>query len=224
VIDFIEPAVLPEIVATLDRLGFQCHFHAIGDAAVRNALDAVQHARHENGAGGRHHIAHVQVVNPADIVRFAELDVAANSQVLWACNEPAMTELTVPVLGEERARWQYPFASLAAAGARLAMGSDWPVTTADVLDQISVATRRLPIGDPAAEVFGPGEVLDLPSALAAATAGSAFVNGTEARKGAVETGKDADLAVLSDDLFGVDDPAEVSVAMTVVSGRVIFEA
>jgi predicted amidohydrolase YtcJ len=147
-IDMIDPDQLPDIVTRLDALGFQCHFHAIGDRAVRNALDAVEAARLANGwSGGRHHIAHIQIVNPADVPRFRRLGVAANAQPLWACNEPQMTELTVPILGGERVEHQYPFRALLDQGANLAMGSDWSVSTADVMKQLAVAVDRLPAQD-----------------------------------------------------------------------------
>ena len=81
--------------------------------------------------GLRHHLAHLQLVDPVDIPRFAELDAGANIQAFWAAHEPQMDDLTIPFLGADRTRWQYPFAALHRAGARLVAGSDWPVTTAD---------------------------------------------------------------------------------------------
>lgn len=224
-LDFIDPDELREIVTTLDAAGFACHFHAIGDAAVRNALDAVERARGTNGwTGNRHHIAHLQVVDPSDVPRFRRLGVTANLQALWACADPAMTELTIPVLGEERSGWQYPFGSLHRAGAVLAMGSDWPVTSADVLEQLSVAIRRMvPGAGPGGEVFLPHERLSLPVALTAFTAGSAEVNGLGADSGTVEVGKRADLVVLDGDLFDGSDPATVEVDMVIVGGAMSRE-
>ncbi|MGH9104105.1 MAG: amidohydrolase, partial [Acidimicrobiales bacterium] len=122
---FFEPELVEAAVPLLAREGFQLHFHAIGDRAVRLALDAVEHAGPER-ADLRHHVAHIQLVHPDDVGRFSRLGVAANAQPFWACAEPQMTELTIPFLGEERSSWQYPFASLARTGAVLAGGSDWP--------------------------------------------------------------------------------------------------
>ena len=117
-LDFIDPDELPRFVTELDARGFQVHFHALGDRAVRNALNAVEAARHANKDSAiRHHLAHLQVIHPDDIPRFAALGATANIQPLWATNEAQMTELTIPFLGETRAAWQYPFAALAAAGA-----------------------------------------------------------------------------------------------------------
>src|SRR4029077_16019985 len=126
---FVDAEELKEVVVALAAEGFQVHIHAIGDRGVREALDAFAAAR--AGDDLRHHIAHLQLVHPDDVRRFAELGVAANAQALWACHEQQMTELTIPFLGPERATWQYPFGDLHASGARLVMGSDWPVTSPD---------------------------------------------------------------------------------------------
>ncbi|MEU5539148.1 amidohydrolase, partial [Streptomyces sp. NPDC020362] len=120
---FIDPDRLPAYVTELDALGFQCHFHALGDRAVRDALDAVEAARAANGPSDtRPHLAHLQVVHPDDVPRFARLGATANLQPLWAAHEPQMDELTIPFLGPERAAWQYPFGALLRSGARLAAG------------------------------------------------------------------------------------------------------
>ena len=139
--------MLREAVIELDRRGFQAHFHAIGDGAVRLALDAVEAARIANGPSDhRHHIAHLETIHPDDIARFAALDVTANIQPFWAVDDDQMQDLRLPVLGPERARWQYTFGSLRRAGARLAGGSDWTVTTANPLLEIEVAVTRVDAG------------------------------------------------------------------------------
>ncbi len=221
-IDFIDPTALREIVTELDRRGFQCHFHALGDRAVRSALDAVEAARLANGPSRRrHHLAHLQVVDPEDLPRFAALEVTANCQPVWACMEPAMTELTMPHIGE-RWRQQYPFAGIAARGGRLAMGSDWPVSTADVMEQISVAVHRLPPGNRDAEVLIAEQRLSLEQSLTAFTAGSAYVNHDEGRLGAVDVGMQADLVVLSQDPTKAPALEEIRVDLTLASGDVVF--
>ena len=117
--------------------------HAIGDRGVREALDAFE----GTDPARRHHVAHLQVVHPDDVPRFAALGVAANMQALWACLDDQMVELTIPFLGEERSRWQYPFGDLHRAGARLVAGSDWPVSTPDPLAAIHVAVNRTAYGE-----------------------------------------------------------------------------
>lgn len=227
-LSYVDRDLLAAAVTELDALGFQVHLHAIGDRAVRDSLDAVEAARSVNGANDlRHHIAHVQVVQPEDVPRFAELDVVANCQAYWAKSDPQMEELTVPFLGRERVDLQYPFEGIRAAGARLAMGSDWSVTTADPLEQLEVAvTRAERDGAP----FLPEQRLDLDVAVDAFTAGSAYVNHDD-DGGAIAVGMRADLAVLDVDVFadgyvsnGRAPIADASVVLTVASGRVVHES
>lgn len=222
---FIDPRVLSDAVTALDAEGFQVHLHTLGDRAVREALDAIEAARAANGArDARHHLAHIQVVHPHDVPRFAALGVIANAQPLWAAHEPQMDELTIPFLGAERARWQYPFGSLARAGATLAFGSDWSVSTANPLEILHVAVNRAAYGalrqDP---LFGE-QALSLGDALTAATAGSAFVNHDEDRAGRLLPGLAGDLAILDRDITAapVAEIGAASVAATVVGGRVVF--
>jgi hypothetical protein len=223
-IDFLEPGQLGEIVTELDKRGFSCHFHAIGDAAVRHGLDAVEAARLVNGWGpGRHHISHLQVVHPDDLARFRRLGVVANAQALWAQDGPDQIDLTRPFLGDERSMWQYPFGSLLRSGATMAMGSDWGVSTADVMDQIDTAVTRLNHDEPELPPLNSGERISLLDALAGFTAGSAYINHRESISGTLAVGMLADLVVLDRDPM-VDGPIrETSVAMTVVDGTVVFE-
>ena len=140
-IAYFDRAVLFAVATALVAEGFALHFHAIGDRAITDALDAVEQLPDGLQGRRRHHIAHVQIVDPADIPRFARLGVTVNAQALWACNEEQMTELTVPVIGQRRAAWQYPFGSLYRSGADLAMGSDWPVSTFEPWPAIHVAVN-----------------------------------------------------------------------------------
>jgi hypothetical protein len=223
-IDFVEPGLLREIVTELDRRGFSCHFHAIGDAAVRNGLDAVEAARLENGwNGNRHHISHIQVVHPDDLPRFNRLGVVANAQALWAQDGEDQAVLTRPYLGEERSSWQYPFGGLLRAGATLAMGSDWGVSTADVLDQIDAAVTRSNHDEPHLPPLNAGEQISFLDALSGFTAGSAYVNHLEDSRGTLAPGMLADLAVLDSDPTRGGHIRDASVAMTVVGGRVVYE-
>ena len=222
---FIDPKQLPVYVTELDALGFQCHFHALGDRAVRDALDAVEAARAANGPSDtRPHLAHLQVVHPDDVARFARLGAVANIQPLWAAHEPQMDELTIPFLGPERALWQYPFASLLRSGARLAAGSDWPVSSPDPLQGIHVAVNRVEPGG-AGPVFLPGERLDLAAALTAYTAGSAYANHLD-DTGRVTAGALADLVVLDRDPFAAppEEIGETRVALTYVGGKEVYAA
>jgi predicted amidohydrolase YtcJ len=226
-ISFVDPEALRAYVTELDARGFQVHFHALGDRAVREALDAVEAARTANGwSGTRPHLAHLQVVHPDDVARFRTLGAVATVQPLWAVHEPQMDDLTIPFLGAERAAWQYPFGDLVRAGATLAAGSDWPVSSADPIQGMHVAVNRRP--PDAAEdvpVFLPGQRLDLGAALAAYTAGSAHVNHLD-DTGTIEPGRLADLAVLDRDPFAgpADEIAATRVLQTYVGGDRVHAA
>jgi predicted amidohydrolase YtcJ len=224
-LSFVEPGRLGGYVAELDRLGFQVHFHALGDRAVREALDALEAALAANGRlGNRHHLAHLQVVHPDDVRRFAALGATANIQPLWACHEPQMDELAIPLLGPERARWQYPFRSLADSGAGLAAGSDWPVSSPDPIQGVHVAVNRIAPGEQAEPLIA-AERLTTAQALTAYTAGAARVNHAD-EAGRIAPGMLADLVVLDRDLFAapVREIHEARVAATFVAGRAVFRA
>jgi hypothetical protein len=205
-LSFVDPDLLADAVIRLDAEGFQVHVHAIGDRAVREALDAFGRARAANGPSrGRHHVAHLQVVAPEDRQRFADLDVTANLQALWAVHDDAMNDMTLPFLDPEVAGWQYPFGSLARAGARLAAGSDWPVSSPDPLAAIHAAVNRSAV-DEGAEPFLPGEAIGVQQAFAAYTSGSAHVNHLD-DTGVLAPGMLADLAVLDRDPFSGEPEA-----------------
>nr|BFD94240.1 amidohydrolase [Kitasatospora sp. Xyl93] len=225
-LSFVDPAALRGYVTELDALDFQVHFHALGDRAVREALDAVEAARTANGRRGtRHHLAHLQVVHPDDLPRFARLGAVANIQPLWAAHEPQMDELTIPFLGPERAAWQYPFGALQRAGATLAAGSDWPVSSPDPLEGLHVAVNRMEPGATDGRVFLPEQRLDLASAIAAYTAGSAHVNGHD-DAGVLAAGRLADLVVLDRDIL-TGPPEEIAsarVLRTYVGGELVHAA
>lgn len=232
-ISFVEPALLREAVSRLDASGFQVHFHAIGDRAVRECLDAVDAARAANGVSDlRHHIAHLQVVHPDDIPRFRLLGVAANLQMLWATREPQMVELTLPFLGEPRSAWQYPFGDLLRSGAVLVAGSDWSVSTPNPWAAIHVAVNRsIPPGEVEPGLteenyapFLPEQAIDLGTAMTAYTAGAAWVNHLD-DCGQIREAALADLVFLDRDPF--DGPADeiglTQVEQTYVGGRLVFE-
>ncbi|MFG2287494.1 amidohydrolase [Streptomyces sp. NPDC048595] len=226
-ISFIDPEELRTYVTLLDAEDFQVHFHALGDRAVREALDAVEAARRTNGhRDTRPHLAHLQVVHPDDVPRFRRLGATANIQALWAAHEPQMDELTIPFLGARRAARQYPFGDLLRAGATLAAGSDWPVSSPDPLAALHVAVnRRTPEAPSSAPVFLPEQRIDLGSALAAYTAGSAYANHLD-DTGSIRPGMLADLVVLDRDPFdGPDEEiAETRVLQTFVGGRRVYAA
>ncbi|MCY1144384.1 amidohydrolase [Actinoplanes sp. Pm04-4] len=222
-LSFIDPEALKEYVVELDRLGLQTHFHALGDQAVRNALNAIEAARAKNGPSDtRPHLAHLQVVHADDVARFARLGATANMQPLWAAHEPQMDELTIPFLDPSLVARQYPFGDLYRSGAWLAGGSDWPVSSPDPLQGIHVAVNRVLHGEQR-DQFLPEQALDLRTALTAYTAGSAYVNRLD-DTGQLRPGFRADLVVLDRDLFAapVEEIGDASVALTYVGGDRVY--
>jgi len=220
---YLDAEPLTEAVTALDAAGFQVHMHAIGDRAVRKALDAVEAARRANGPNDRrHHVAHLQFVAPEDVPRFRRLDVVANVQALWACHDAQVDALTIPQIGEERAARMYPFGELRRSGATLAMGSDWGVSSPDPLLQMEVAVTRTDPSDRDGRPLDAAEALDLPTALAAFTRGSAYVDHDD-EAGTIEPGKRADLAVLNRNPFEREAGpiGEVRVELTIAGGRVV---
>ena len=220
-----EPAVLNEAVAALDAAGFQIHFHAIGDRAIRSAFDSIQAAREANGKhDNRHHISHIQLFSPEDIPRFAELDVVANFQPLWAIEDGYITDLTIPRIGEERGKFLYPIGSVQRTGARVAFGSDWYVTSANPLDGIEAAVTRLDPDGKTDEPLGENEEINLAQAIENYTLNSAYVNFLDVDTGSIEIGKLADIIVLDRNLFNVpaSEINQVRVIATLFRGELVF--
>ena len=227
---FIEPDELTEATGKLADLGFQLHFHAIGDRAISAALDALAALTEAQRISGRHHIAHLQFINPADLERFAKLGVTGNFQPLWACKDEQNDLLTLPFVGLERANWQYRIGSLLRLGTRVAFGSDWPVSSADPLQELHVAVNRMlsaRLGAPgSAETtvpLLPAEAIGVDAAIDAFTRAVAYVNHEEDMAGTLEPGKVADLAVLDQDLYSIARNAigDTSVALTIAGGQVV---
>lgn len=222
-----EPSTLAGIVTELDAAGIQVHVHAIGDRAVRTALDAFETARRVNGpSDGRHHIAHLQLVHPDDYPRFAELGVTANFQAVWAFPDDYIMNINLPQVGPERVERMYPIGSLVRAGARIVAGSDWNVTTANPLEATEVAlTRRDPSGR-RSDVLNANEAVDLDTMLRAYTVNGAWLMHQESENGMLAPGFDADFVILDRDLFEIpaSEISEVRVLATYLAGNAVFEA
>ncbi len=191
---------LAEAARRVDELGLQIHIHAIGDAAVRQALDAIEYVQQRNGTRDRRPvIAHVQLVDQDDIGRFAALGVIPNMQPLWAQMDALMTVLTIPRLGVERADRQYQLQTLHRTGAALAFGSDWPVSSGAPLDGIAVAvSRRTAEGEPEGG-WTPHEIVPIELALSSYTGAVAYQAFAEGKWGRITPGASADLLWLDRD-------------------------
>jgi hypothetical protein len=212
-------------VTQLDDDGFQVHFHAIGDGAVRQSLDAIEAARNSNGdLGHRHHISHIQLIHPDDQPRFRKLGVVANFQPLWAYADDYVTDLTLPFISKFTASYMYPIASMEKSGAVVAFGSDWSVSSANPFEEMETAITRMGALGDSKVPFLPAESITLPEALAAFTINAAYTNRDEKNTGSLEVGKRANLAVLDRNLFEIP-PAELSdtkVLVTLFEGKPVF--
>ncbi|MFB7369341.1 amidohydrolase [Streptomyces sp. NPDC056222] len=214
------------LTAAFNRAGWQLHAHGLGDRAVRTALDGYAYARRTTGLrDARNAVAHLQLVNPADLRRFAELGVAACMQLQWAARDTWTMEALLPYIGPERHRWMYPARSLERHGARLSAGSDWPVDALQVWNQIRTAIDRQ-----GAHGEGPLhrelEGLSRTSALRMHTYGTAWQLRMDGETGTIREGRAADLVVLDRDVTKcpVADISDTAVRLTLVGGRVVHDA
>ncbi|MBX9720884.1 MAG: amidohydrolase [Candidatus Obscuribacterales bacterium] len=209
----------------LDAAGFQIHIHAIGDRAVRTALDAIEIAQKINGRSDkRHHIAHLELIDAKDVNRFRDLNVTANFQPYWAFRDKYVSEMTEPILGAERSNRLYQIGSLFRSGATVVGGSDWTVTTVNPFDAIQVAVTRCGLNETADKVFIPEERVTLPEILAAYTINGAWLGHWEKESGSIEVGKSADIIILDTNIFAVP-PSEIhktKVLWTLFKGRAVY--
>ncbi|MBN9611969.1 MAG: amidohydrolase family protein, partial [Actinobacteria bacterium] len=185
----------------------------------------VEAARAANGpSDGRHHLAHLQIVTEADTQRFAQVDAIANLQMLWATHEEQIDTLTLPFMQDGAEARQYPFGDLVRGGAKLAAGSDWPVSTADPLAAIHIGVTRVAPGIEVGPIGGEQQRLDLATALAAYTSGTAYVNHREHDTGYVREGYLANLVVIEPNPFALPEEQlhHARVASTWVEGAPVY--
>ena len=219
--NYYEKDRLDRIVAAVDAAGLTVHIHAIGDRAIRDALDAFAYARaHGAGAGTRDQVAHLELIDPADFPRFKALGVIANFQLLWAQRESYVADATEAYIGPVRSTHLYPARSLLDAGAMLAGGSDWGVSSFDVFTAMEHAITR---GEPA---LLPEQSIPLQAALDSYTINAAFALRQEATTGSIEPGKRSDLIVIDRDIFTMDprDLHATKVLATYLDGKEIYAA
>jgi len=220
---YFAPELLNDGLAALDAAGWQVHMHAIGDRAVRTGLDAIAHARTQNGdLGNRHTLAHIELVHPDDLARFGEVGALACMQLQWAELDSYTVDYVKPYLGKKRWRYLYPSGSIAAAGGTLTGGSDWPV------DQIEMGINRT--GD---EIYPsyPGplhaeEKLRRRQSIRMHTQASAYQLHQEDQTGSIAEGMLADVIVVDRDIqrVPVKDISTTEVLMTMVGGDVVHRA
>ena len=221
----ITPAELAKITTAAEKAGLQMHFHAIGDLAVRVSLDAIAAAQAVSGPHDlRHQLAHLEVIDPADIPRFAALGAIANFQSLWAYPDSYITDLTEPVIGPARSEWLYPIGAVINAGGMIVGGSDWSVSSMNPLDAIQVGVTRQDAEDPEGRVLTPQHAVPVTEMLKAYTVNAAYAAFREADTGTLSVGKLADIVVLDRDITaGVPtDIAKAQVLLTLLGGKAVY--
>ncbi len=215
-----------EYFTRFDAMGLQVHVHAIGDAAIRRALNGFEAMRHANGmSDNRHQIVHLQLIHEDDRPRFDEFNIGAVFQSLWAYPDPAAMELDIPMIGEERTWQMYPIASVQEAGGRIVGGSDYFVTDLNPLHAIEVAVTRQDPYTNDGLILNRSESVDLTTMIEAYTINGAYQMGLDEEQGSIEVGKRADLVVLDRNLFELpaSEINEANVTMTIFAGRTVYE-
>ncbi len=224
---FWDPDQYKATVADLDKRGLQIFTHAIGDKAVRLALDAYQNAEEVNHTkDARPRIEHIETINAQDIDRFGKLGVIASMQPLHSYPDEDTLSIWARNIGPERASRPWVWRSIEQKGGVLAFGSDWPVVTLNPWKGVQTAvTRQTEDGEPVGG-FVPSQRLSLEDTIRAYTLGAAFAGRREKTEGSIEPGKLADFIVLDQDLFKIE-PSEISkteVLLTMIGGKVVYQS
>jgi hypothetical protein len=216
--------VMLERVRGADRAGLQVMIHAIGDRANDLILSIYEQVASENGEHDRRfRIEHAQHLRPQDIPRFGRDRVIASMQPYHAIDDGRWAEKRI---GKERAKTTYAFRSLLEAGVTLAFGTDWTVAPLDPVLSVYAAVTRRTLDEKNPKGWIPEQRISVAEAVRAYTVGSAYAEFQENVKGTITPGKLADLVILSRDIFKIDpkEIEKVKVVMTMVDGRVVYEA
>jgi hypothetical protein len=224
---FWDPDKYKSAVAELDKRGLQLFTHAIGDYAVRTALDAYENAEKVNHTAGRRpRIEHIETIAASDIPRFGKLGVIASMQPLHSYPDADTMNVWARNAGMDRASHAWVWKSISDAGGQLAFGSDWPVVTLDPWQGLQTAvTRQTEEGQPP-KGFLPEQRLTVAQAVQGYTLGAAFAGRRETTEGSLEPGKVADLIMVTQNIFEIDAHkiSQTKVLMTVIGGRVVYQA
>ncbi len=214
------------LVLELDKRGIQIKVHAIGDRAVREALDAFENALKINGdLGNRHHIDHTILVHEDDKKRFAQLGVAAGFSPLWAAPWSKPDTKGGSTSRTSTFKNRIPINSIYQAGAVVIAGSDWSVSTMNPFEAIEIGMTRMNPFHPEYGVMNPEERVSLRAFLEIYTINGAWVMHQENLTGSIEVGKAADLILLDRNLFDIptEEIGETNVLTTIFKGKVVYQ-
>jgi len=224
---FWDPEKYKSAVADLDKRGFQIYTHAIGDYAIRTALDAYEYAQQRNKPKDhRHRVEHVETIDSADIPRFAKLNVIASMQPLHSYPDADTLDVWARNIGPDRAARAWVWKSIAQASGEYAFGSDWPVVTLNPWQGIQTAvTRQTEDGKPK-DGFVPAQRLSVPQAVQGYTLNAAYAGHLEKTEGSIEKGKAGDVIVIDRNIFEIDPRTidQTKVILTIVGGKIVYEA
>jgi predicted amidohydrolase YtcJ len=224
---FWDPEKYKAAVAELDRRGFQLYSHAIGEYAVRTALDAYEFAEHKNHAKDhRNRIEHIETIADADIPRFGKFGVIASMQPLHSYPDEDTFDVWARNIGPERASRAWVWKSIAQHGGHYTFGSDWPIVTLNPWEGIQTAvTRQTSDGKPPGG-FVPSQKLTVEEAVEGYTIDAAYAGHLEKSEGSLETGKVADVIMVDRNIFEIDPHTidQTKVVLTIVGGKIVYEA
>jgi len=223
---FWDPEKYQAAVAALDKKDFQIYTHAVGDRAVRTALDAYESAAHQNHSKNRRHrIEHIETVAASDIPRFGKLGVIASMQPLHSYPDDDTLGIWARNLGPERASRAWVWKSIALGGGEYAFGSDWPIVTLNPWEGLQTAVTRQTADRKPEGGFIPSQKLTVAHAIEGYTRNAAFAGHLEKYEGSLEVGKAADLIMLDRNIFEIDphNISKTTVVLTIVGGNIVYE-
>lgn len=220
-----DPGEFEAALQVADRRGWQVQVHAIGDRAIRCALDAFEAVARNNGPRGRRHrIEHIEAISPADLPRFGQLGVVASMQPYHADPSESQFESWAKQIGAARAAAGWPWGSIHRMGGRLAFGSDWPVVSIDPRLGLNMAVNRTTVKGQPAGGWIPSERLSMAEAIDAYTSGAAYAEFAENEKGQLRPGMLADITIFERDVLSIpgNQIMNAQVQTTIVGGNIVF--
>ncbi len=214
-------------VSELDKRGIQLFTHAVGDYAVRTALDTYEMAQQKNHSKDRRpRIEHIETIEPGDIRRFGKLGVIASMQPLHSYPDADTLDVWARNLGPDRASRAWVWKRISEDRGRYAFGSDWPIVTLNPWEGVQTAvTRQTQDGKPVGG-FVPSERLTVAQAVQGYTIDAAYAGRREKSEGSIETGKVGDIILVDRNIFEIDPHGigETKVQITIVGGKIVYEA